>query len=95
MSMAIKLTRHQKDLDGGLLVSRLLPAVARQSVGRFVFFDHFGPATVQQIKPGATNLMTAGRGIVHTFASDTPVAPVGASEVRVLIGAAFGQISLS
>jgi redox-sensitive bicupin YhaK (pirin superfamily) len=35
-----------KDLGGGLLVRRLLPAAQRQAVGPFVFFDHFGPVTV-------------------------------------------------
>ncbi|MCC6193099.1 MAG: pirin family protein [Burkholderiales bacterium] len=36
-----------KDLGGGFLVRRLLPASARQAVGPFVFFDHFGPVTVR------------------------------------------------
>ncbi|HJW01765.1 MAG TPA: pirin family protein [Azospira sp.] len=31
------------DLGGGMTVRRLLPAAARQAVGPFVFFDHFGP----------------------------------------------------
>lgn len=35
---------HVKDL-GGFSVRRLLPAGARQSLGPFVFFDHFGPVT--------------------------------------------------
>jgi len=35
-----------KDLGGGFLVRRLLPAFPRQGVGPFVFFDHFGPVTV-------------------------------------------------
>ena len=47
MSIALKLTGHDKDLGGGFLVSRLLPAASRQSVGPFVFFDHFGPLAVQ------------------------------------------------
>lgn len=34
---------HTKDLGGGFLVRRLLPAAARQAVGPFLFFDHFGP----------------------------------------------------
>lgn len=38
------LVGHQKDLGGGFLVRRLLPAAARRSVGPFVFFDHFGPS---------------------------------------------------
>jgi len=37
------LTGHQKDLGGGFLVRRLLPAAAQRSVGPFIFFDHFGP----------------------------------------------------
>ena len=38
---------HQKDLGGGFVVRRLLPAAQRQAVGPFVFFDHFGPITAQ------------------------------------------------
>lgn len=38
------LTGHQKDLGGGFLVRRLLPAAAQRSVGPFIFFDHFGPS---------------------------------------------------
>jgi redox-sensitive bicupin YhaK (pirin superfamily) len=34
---------HDKDLGGGFIVRRLLPAAARQAVGPFIFFDHFGP----------------------------------------------------
>jgi hypothetical protein len=37
---------HEKDLGGGFRVRRLLPSLARQSVGPFLFFDHFGPVTV-------------------------------------------------
>ncbi|RYF75482.1 MAG: pirin family protein [Comamonadaceae bacterium] len=91
-----------KDLGGGFKVRRLLPSAGRRSVGPFVFFDHFGPATErpgeqhdvrphphiglatvtylfegamqhhdslgmrQEIRPGAINWMTAGRGIVHS-----------------------------
>jgi redox-sensitive bicupin YhaK (pirin superfamily) len=36
---------HFADLGGGLTVRRLLPATSRQSVGPFLFFDHFGPVT--------------------------------------------------
>jgi redox-sensitive bicupin YhaK (pirin superfamily) len=38
---------HAKDLGGGFTVRRLLPAAARQAVGPFLFFDHFGPITAQ------------------------------------------------
>ena len=34
-------------MGGGFTVQRLLPAAQRQSVGPFLFFDHFGPVTVQ------------------------------------------------
>ena len=41
------LTPHEKDLGGGFIVRRSLPAARRQAVGPFVFFDHFGPITAQ------------------------------------------------
>jgi redox-sensitive bicupin YhaK (pirin superfamily) len=44
------LTPRTKDLGGGFVVRRLLPAVRRQAVGPFVFFDHFGPLA---LPPGA------------------------------------------
>jgi hypothetical protein len=40
------LAPHPKDLGGGFLVRRLLPAADRRAVGPFVFFDHFGPIDV-------------------------------------------------
>jgi redox-sensitive bicupin YhaK (pirin superfamily) len=40
------LSAHAKDLGGGFVVRRLLPAAQRQAVGPFIFFDHFGPVTV-------------------------------------------------
>ncbi|MCG2584519.1 pirin family protein [Massilia sp. TS11] len=40
------LPAHSKDLGGGFLVRRLLPAAQRQAVGPFIFFDHFGPLAV-------------------------------------------------
>lgn len=47
MSVALKLTGHHKDLGGGFMVRRLLPSSQQQSVGPFIFFDHFGPVTEQ------------------------------------------------
>lgn len=44
---ALRLTGHTKDLGGGFTVRRLLPALQRRSVGPFLFFDHFGPVTVE------------------------------------------------
>lgn len=34
---------HEKDIGGGFKVRRVLPAAAKQAVGPFIFFDHFGP----------------------------------------------------
>ncbi len=39
----LTLRPQTKDLGGGFIVRRLLPAVAQKSVGPFIFFDHFGP----------------------------------------------------
>jgi redox-sensitive bicupin YhaK (pirin superfamily) len=43
MRAMLQLASHNKDLGGGFVVRRLLPALQRASVGPFVFFDHFGP----------------------------------------------------
>ncbi|MBN8490694.1 MAG: pirin family protein [Burkholderiales bacterium] len=43
MAQRQTLLPHEKDLGGGFRVRRLLPAAARQAVGPFLFFDHFGP----------------------------------------------------
>ena len=47
--MPIETTLHprNKDIGGGFIVRRLLPAFPRQGVGPFVFFDHFGPITTR------------------------------------------------
>jgi redox-sensitive bicupin YhaK (pirin superfamily) len=37
------LAPHVKDLGGGFVVRRLLPAATARSIGPFVFFDHMGP----------------------------------------------------
>lgn len=52
MSVLMTLGGHDKDLGGGFTVRRLLPAAQRQSVGPFLFFDHFGPVT---IAPGGSH----------------------------------------
>ncbi|MDP1565764.1 MAG: pirin family protein [Polaromonas sp.] len=52
MSVLMTLGGHDKDLGGGFTVRRLLPATQRQSVGPFLFFDHFGPVT---IAPGGSH----------------------------------------
>ncbi len=98
----IPITGKAHDLGDGFFVTRLLPQMARRSIGPFVFFDYFGPVefapgkgvdvrphphiglatvtylfdgaqmhrdtlgTVQEIRPGDVNWMTAGRGIAHS-----------------------------
>ncbi|NML45111.1 pirin family protein [Ramlibacter sp. G-1-2-2] len=44
MPLSQQLNGHEKDLGGGFLVRRSLPAARQRSVGPFIFFDHFGPA---------------------------------------------------
>ncbi|MES2152012.1 MAG: pirin family protein [Pseudomonadota bacterium] len=46
MPIAYFFKPHEKDLGGGFTVRRLLPAAAKQAVGPFIFFDHFGPIDV-------------------------------------------------
>ncbi len=43
MPIQTLLQPHLADLGGGMTVRRLLPAASRQSIGPFLFFDHFGP----------------------------------------------------
>src|SRR5690349_19373425 len=47
MSSTIRtlLKPHEHDV-GGLMVRRVLPALAARTVGPFIFFDHIGPATL-------------------------------------------------
>ena len=47
MPVQLQLDGHVKDLGGGFLVRRFLPSATRQSVGPFLFFDHFGPVAVK------------------------------------------------
>ncbi len=48
MNPAIEFVQAKdKDLGGGFVVRRLLPAAKRAAVGPFVFFDHFGPITAR------------------------------------------------
>jgi redox-sensitive bicupin YhaK (pirin superfamily) len=50
MANIITLKPSGRDLGNGFMVRRLLPAAQRQSVGPFLFFDHFGP---MDVSPGA------------------------------------------
>ncbi|HEX9138148.1 MAG TPA: pirin family protein [Steroidobacteraceae bacterium] len=43
MADPMRLSGRKRDLGGGFIVQRVLPAAQRPSVGPFVFFDHFGP----------------------------------------------------
>lgn len=43
MPVTAVLNSNVKDLGGGLMIRRSLPAASMQSIGPFVFFDHFGP----------------------------------------------------
>jgi redox-sensitive bicupin YhaK (pirin superfamily) len=52
MTISTVLKGHEKDLGGGLMVRRFLPAAVKQAVGPFIFFDHFGPIDVA---PGANH----------------------------------------
>ena len=47
MGIVTEIAAHEKDLGGGFRVRRLLPSLARPSVGPFVFFDHFGPVAIE------------------------------------------------
>ena len=47
MPVQLILNGHSKDLGGGFVVRRVLPAARRQAIGPFLFFDHFGPVTVE------------------------------------------------
>jgi len=109
----IPITGKAHDLGDGFFVTRLLPQIARRSIGPFVFFDYFGPVdfapgkgidvrphphiglatvtylfdgsqmhrdtlgSVQEIKPGDVNWMTAGRGIAHSERTGPQVRAAG------------------
>jgi redox-sensitive bicupin YhaK (pirin superfamily) len=109
----IPITGKAHDLGDGFFVTRLLPHMARRSIGPFVFFDYFGPVdfapgkgidvrphphiglatvtylfegsqmhrdtvgSVQEIKPGDVNWMTAGRGIAHSERTGDDVRAAG------------------
>jgi redox-sensitive bicupin YhaK (pirin superfamily) len=109
----IPITGNAHDLGDGFFVTRLLPQMARRSIGPFVFFDYFGPVdfapgkgidvrphphiglatitylfdgaqmhrdtlgSLQEIRPGDVNWMTAGRGIAHSERTGDAVRAAG------------------
>ena len=63
---------HERDLGGGLIVSRVLPGHPHQMVGPFIFFDQMGPITAartnirartmpRRVRPLVLNVATAAR----------------------------------
>src|SRR5258705_10670709 len=115
----IPITGKAHDLGDGFFVTRLLPQMARRSIGPFVFFDYFGPVdftpgkgidvrphphiglatitylfdgsqmhrdtlgSVQEIKPGDVNWITAGRGVAQSERTGEAIdAPVLSAPVR-------------
>lgn len=46
----LEIAARERDIGGGFLVRRLLPATARRMIGPFIFFDHMGPVGMA---PGA------------------------------------------
>ncbi len=105
-AIELRIVPRARDL-GGFEVRRVLPAIQRQMVGPFIFWDQMGLArftpgtgidvrphphiglatvtylfngeimhrdslgTVIPIRPGEMNLMSAGRGIVHSERTPT------------------------
>ena len=47
MPISQVLPAHIKELSPGFKVRRSLPAAAMQSIGPFLFFDHFGPVSAR------------------------------------------------
>src|SRR5690606_20201500 len=47
MATTLILHPHNKDLGGGFVVRRSLPAAEQRAIGPFIFFDHFGPVVRQ------------------------------------------------
>jgi redox-sensitive bicupin YhaK (pirin superfamily) len=111
-AIELRIVPRARDL-GGFEVRRVLPAIQRQMVGPFIFWDQMGSArftpgtgidvrphphiglatvtylfrgeimhrdslgTVIPIRPGEMNLMSAGRGIVHSERTPTDVRAAG------------------
>ena len=76
MNAPLRVSGQAKDLGGGFTVRRLLPAVQRQAVGPFLFFDHFGPVTVE---PDAVSLRRTSR-VPVAAAVVFPIPPGGRRE---------------
>lgn len=83
----LTLKPHDRDLGGGFIVRRTLPAAAKRSVGPFVFFDHFGPSderpeTLHDVRPhphiGLATVTYLFDGAIHhrdSIGSDQVIEP--------------------
>jgi len=87
LSDHLTLKPQDRDLGGGFVVRRTLPAAARRSVGPFVFFDHFGPSderpeTLHDVRPhphiGLATVTYLFEGAIHhrdSIGSDQVIEP--------------------
>jgi len=87
MPLAHILHPHDRDLGGGFMVRRLLPAAEQRAVGPFVFFDHFGPSletpdTLHDVRPhphiGLATVTYLFEGAIHhrdSIGSDQVITP--------------------
>ncbi len=78
---------HDRDLGGGFVVRRLLPAAEQRAVGPFIFFDHFGPSeetpeVLHDVRPhphiGLATVTYLFEGAIHhrdSIGSDQVIAP--------------------
>ena len=78
---------QDRDLGGGFVVRRTLPAASRRSVGPFIFFDHFGPSderpeTLHDVRPhphiGLATVTYLFEGAIHhrdSVGSDQVIEP--------------------
>ena len=76
-----------RDLGGGFVVRRLLPAAEQRAVGPFIFFDHFGPSeetpeVLHDVRPhphiGLATVTYLFEGAIHhrdSIGSDQVIAP--------------------
>mgnify|MGYP001024070746 CR=1 FL=1 len=83
-----RLQAQAKDIGGGFMVRRSLPAAQRQAVGPFLFFDHFGP-----VEFGAGEAFDV-RPHPHIGLATVSYLFEGALVTLGLAGVVFGGVSL-